>query len=113
QAPCVYEQTGFLNDVLVTVGIGDAAPAMLSKIDALHARAATDLELVLPGHGLHAIGVLEPRLGGHPTALSDVRAVGLAPHPGLGVAREVAVDVVVEIDVCAHAPPRAARAPRA
>src|SRR5829696_4643246 len=51
---------------------------------------------------LHLVGKAKPFSGRHPTALPDVLTEGAVTHLTLGAAREVTVDVVVEIHPVGH-----------
>jgi hypothetical protein len=93
------EPLAIANAALVDVHSGHMAARFDRQIDCRSARTAADLEHAAVGPHTELLRKPTPLRHGHPTALPDVLAIRCLPDCGLRGAREVAVNVVIEIDV--------------
>src|SRR4051794_19407084 len=84
--------------MLVDVDTGHPAPSCIRQVDRGPARAAPHFEDLAIDSDAELIREVEPFARGEPAALTQILAVRLEAYGKLGLAGEVGVNVVVQVD---------------
>jgi hypothetical protein len=86
------------NPVLVDIHTGDVAAARERQVDRGPPGSAAHFQHLRPRADTELIGELEPLPRGQPAALAQVLSIGFLADRRFGAAREISVDIVVQID---------------